>query len=98
MTLFVRHILPALLVLAGIVLFIVNPSTVQAEGAAGIIGAGMAVWLFGWLFRQGLEGEHDRDAEDAAREFLDEHGRWPTDAESEHFDRHGRWPEAVGSR
>jgi hypothetical protein len=92
MTTFVRHILPAILVVAGIVLFLVNPSTVQAEGAAGIIGAGLAIWLFGWLFRKGLEGEHDRDVEDAAREFLDDHGRWPTDEESAEFERSGRWP------
>ena len=97
MTTFVRHILPAILVVAGIVLFLVNPSTLQAEGAAGIIGAGLAVWLFGWLFRQGIEGEHDRDVEDASREFLDEHGRWPSDDESAEFEKTGRWPVSASS-
>jgi hypothetical protein len=98
MTTFVRHILPAILVVAGIVLFLLDPSVARAEGAAGIIGAGLAVWLFGWLFRQGVEGEQDRDVEDAAREFLDEQGRWPTDEESAHFEQHGRWPATPASR
>jgi hypothetical protein len=98
MVVFVRHILPAIVVVVGIVLFIVNPSTLQAEGAAGIVGAGLSIWLFGWLFRKGVEGDHDRDVEDAAREYLDEHGRWPTDEETAHFDRHGRWPETAGTR
>lgn len=92
--LFVRHIGPAIVVLAGIVLFAVDRSLLAAEGAAGIIGAGLAWWLFGWLFRQGASGDRERDVEAAARDYLDDHGRWPTDAESAHFARHGRWPDA----
>ena len=91
---FVRHVVPALVVLTGIVWFLVDPSVLAAEGAAGVIGAGLAWWLFGWLYRKGVEGETERDEEEAAREFLDEHGRWPTDAESAHFARHGRWPQS----
>ena len=89
MLLFVRHIGPALVVLGGIVVYLANPSTLAAEGAAGIVGAGLAWWLFGWLFRKGTEGEADRDAEDAARAFLDEHGRWPTEEEERRFHRSG---------
>lgn len=89
----VRHVIPAAVVLAGIVWFLIDPSVLAAEGAAGVIGAGLAWWLFGWLYRKGVEGEAERDEEEAAREFLDEHGRWPTDAESAHFARHGRWPQ-----
>jgi hypothetical protein len=29
------------------------------------------------LFRIGVEGDKERDREDAARRFFDEHGRWP---------------------
>jgi hypothetical protein len=90
--LLVRHIIPAVIVLGGIVAYLLNPSMLAAEGAAGIIGAGLAWWLFGWLYRQGAEGELERDEEEAAREFLDEHGRWPTDEEAAHFSRYGRWP------
>ena len=89
---FVRHIFPAIVVLAGIIIFLVNPSMIAAEGAAGIIGAGLAWWLFGWLFRKGVEGDHERDVEDAARDFLDREGRWPTDEEEATYSRTGRWP------
>jgi hypothetical protein len=88
----VRHVIPAVIVLGGLVWFAIEPSIVAAEGAAGIVGAGLAWWLFGWLYRKGAEGEAERDEEEAAREFLDEHGRWPTDKEAAHFARHGRWP------
>ena len=89
---FVRRVFPGIVVLGGIVAYLVNPSMLAAEGAAGVIGAGMAWWLFGWLFRKGVEGDHDRDVEDAARDFLDRHGRWPTDEEEATFSRTGRWP------
>ena len=95
--LFVRHIFPALVVLGGLIAFLVDRSMLAAEGAAGVIGAGMAWWLFGWLFRKGVEGDHDRDVEDAARDFLDAQGRWPTDDESAHFERTGRWPATSSS-
>ena len=80
MLLFVRHIGPALVVLAGLVIFVVDRSLIAAEGAAGIVGAGMAWWLFGWLFRKGVEGDRERDAEERARAFFDEHGYWPDEA------------------
>ena len=90
--LFVRHIGPALVVLAGLLVFALDRSIIAAEGAAGIIGAGIAWWLFGWLFRQGASGDRERDVEAAARDYLDEHGDWPTDAQTAYFARHGRWP------
>ena len=88
----VRWGIPLAVIAGGIIAFLVNPSTLAAEGAAGVVGAGLAWLLFGWLYRKGEEGELDRDAEDAARDFLDERGRWPTDEESAHFTRYGRWP------
>ena len=88
----VRHVIPAVIVIGGLVWFAIEPSVVAAEGAAGVIGAGLAWWLFGWLYRKGAEGETERDEEEAAREFLDARGRWPTDDEAAHFSRHGAWP------
>ena len=73
----VRYVIPAVVVLGGILVFLIDPSVVAAEGAAGIVGAGLSWFLFGWLFRQGVAGERDRDREDAARDFFDRHGRWP---------------------
>ena len=94
--LFFRWILPALVCLGGLIAFLVNPSVLAAEGAAGVIGAGLSWMLLGYLFRVGVQGDEERQVEDAAREFMDEHGRWPTDAEYEHFERTGRWTAPQG--
>ena len=90
--LFIRHIGPAIVVLAGLIIFAVDRSVLAAEGAAGIIGAGLSWWLFGWLYRQGASGDRERDVENAAREYLDEHGEWPSDAQTAYYARHGHWP------
>ena len=86
--------IPLAVILGGIIAFLVSPSMLAAEGAAGVVGAGLAWMLFGYLFRQGQQGEAERDVEDAARDYLDEHGRWPTDEEYENFKRRGRWTAA----
>ena len=83
--------IPLIVIVGGIVAFALKPTINGAEGAAGIIGAGLAWLLVGYLFRRGVVGDHERDVEDAAREYLDEHGRWPSDAEYANFERHGRW-------
>ena len=88
---FVRWYFPIAVIIGGIVAFIVNPSTLAAEGAAGVVGAGLAWLLFGWLYRKGAEGDHERDVEDAARAFFDEHGRWPSDEQYARYERSGRW-------
>ena len=75
--LFFRHIIPAAVVLGGIIVFAVNRDLIAAEGAAGIIGAGLAVLLLNWLHRIGVAGESERDAEDRARAYFDEYGVWP---------------------
>ena len=92
--LFFRHGIPIIVIVGGLVWFLADPSVLAAEGAAGVIGAGMAWWLFGWLFRKGVEGDEDRDAEDAARAYFDEHGEWPSDDATAYFVRYGRWPGA----
>ena len=83
--------IPAIVIVGGILVFVFNPDINGAEGAAGIIGAGLSWLLVGYLFRRGVEGDHERDVEDAAREYLDEHGHWPTDAEYANYERYGRW-------
>lgn len=77
---FIRYVLPAVVVVGGLIAFIIDPSLTGAEGAAGIIGAGLAIYLFNWLFRIGLAGERDRDDEERAREYFDKHGYWPDEA------------------
>jgi hypothetical protein len=73
----VRYVLPVAVVLIGVMLFALSPSTVAAEGAAGIVGAGLSIWLLNELFRLGVRGDAEREAEEAARAYFDRHGRWP---------------------
>ena len=42
-----------------------------------LVAAGSSLWLMNLLFRVGVSGERERDAEDAARAYFDRHGRWP---------------------
>jgi hypothetical protein len=78
---FVRIWLPVLIIAGGVVVIIATGgSETGVEGGAGIIGAGASVWLLNVIFRVGVQGERDRDAEDEAREFYAEHGYWPDEA------------------
>ena len=71
-----RYVLPAVVVLAGIVAMAFDTDT-SLEGGAGLVSAGLAIWFVNWLFRIGAEGDAERDAEESAREYFDRHGRWP---------------------
>jgi len=77
---FTRTWLPAIVVAAGIILWLADPSVDTAEGAAGIVGAGLSIWLLNVLFRIGVKGDRERDAEMEAREYFDRHGHWPDEA------------------
>ncbi len=76
---FVRIWLPVIVVGAGLLVIALDPTVDGLEGAAHIIGAGLAIWLLNLLIRVGMSGDRDRDQEDAARAFFDAHGRWPDD-------------------
>jgi hypothetical protein len=69
----VRYGIPAVLLIAGMVVW----GTGSVAAGAMFISAATAVVLLNLLFRIGVEGDKDRDREDAARRFFDEHGRWP---------------------
>jgi hypothetical protein len=71
-----RYVLPALVTLAGLIVMALGSET-DLEGGAAIVSAGLAIFFLNWLFRAGVAGEHDREAEDAAREYFDRHGHWP---------------------
>jgi len=74
----VRYGLPALIFLAGVVVFgaASDKDTGMTIGSM-FMGAGIAVFLLNFFFRMGVEGDKDRDAEDRRREYFDRHGRWP---------------------
>jgi hypothetical protein len=80
LTVSVRYLLPASVILAGVVLFLLHPVQDNLEGPAGFIGAGLSIWLLNALHRMGVSGDSDRDAEEAARTYFDAHGRWPDEA------------------
>ncbi len=69
----VRYGIPAVLFIAGMVI----SGTGSVAAGAMFISAATAVLLLNFLFRIGVEGDKERDREDAARRFFDEHGRWP---------------------
>ncbi len=78
---FIRIWLPAVVTLVGVTVMVAGGGDdVSLEGGAGIIGAGLAIWLMNVLFRVGLGNDRDRDEEDAARDFYDAHGHWPDEA------------------
>lgn len=73
-----RYVLPAALVVAGIVILLAgNGSDVAVEGWALFTGAGVSILLLNVFFRIGVQGDAERDREEAARTYLDKHGHWP---------------------
>jgi hypothetical protein len=72
----VRYVLPAVVVLAGVVVMALGGES-NLEGGGGIVSAGLAIFLINLLFRIGSRGDDEREREDAAREYFDRHGRWP---------------------
>jgi hypothetical protein len=78
----VRYGIPILLIVIGqIVLFAdFGEDGAGWEGWSLFTGAGVAVLLLNLLYRMGVEGDKDREREEAARRYFDEHGRWPDGA------------------
>ena len=74
---FVRYWLPGIVIVGGIISLIVIGTDWALEGAAGVVGAGLAIFLVNFLYRIGASGDRERDEEEAARRYFDEHGRWP---------------------
>lgn len=73
----VRYLLPAGIVVLGIVFLVVEPNTEGLAGFISAVGAALAVLLLNALFRAGVAGDRDRDREEAARDYYDRHGYWP---------------------
>jgi hypothetical protein len=77
-TLFVvRYVLPSALTLAGLIIIVIHPRGAALHGGLGIIGAGLAAFLFAFLAKISMSGDEFRDREEEARRFFDEHGHWP---------------------
>ena len=77
----VRVWLPVAIIVAGVIAIVATGGSEAGwEGGVAIMAAGMSVWLLNVIFRVGVQGERDRDAEDEARTYYDEHGYWPDEA------------------
>jgi hypothetical protein len=77
----VRVWLPVAIIVAGVIAIVATGGSEAGwEGGVAIMAAGMSVWLLNVIFRVGVAGERDRDAEDEARTYYDEHGYWPDEA------------------
>jgi hypothetical protein len=74
----VRTWLPVAIIVAGLILAAATGfSETGLEGGALLVSAGLSVWLINLLYRIGVRGDRERDAEDRARAYFAEHGRWP---------------------
>jgi len=72
----IRYVLPAAVTVAGIAIMTVGSES-ALEGGASIVSAGLAIYFVNWLFRAGVSGDREREAEEAARDYFERHGRWP---------------------
>jgi hypothetical protein len=85
----VRYVLPAVLILLGIVMWPINPDGLGIDLFAMLVGAGLSVLLLNALFRLGSKGDEERRAEADAREYMARHGHWPDEAPPDGGDRPG---------
>ena len=58
-------------------MLIVDPSGLGVDGFAMAVGGGLSVLLINFLYRFGVSGDREREAEERARAYFDEHGEWP---------------------
>jgi hypothetical protein len=75
---FLRYGLPGLIGAVGVIWGVArNMDETGLEIAVLLVAAGSSLYLMNLLFRVGISGDRDREAEDAARDYFDKHGRWP---------------------
>jgi hypothetical protein len=75
---FVRTWLPVAIIVAGLIVGVATGfSETGLEGGTLLVSAGLSVWLINFLYRVGVHGDREREAEDRARAYFAEHGRWP---------------------
>ena len=75
----VRFVLPALIVLSGILLAAIGQRESAYLAGALLVSAGVSVALLNLLYRVGVRGDKDRGREEQAREHFDRTGNWPSE-------------------
>lgn len=74
----VRYVLPGSIAFVGLLFIaLIDDREVAWEIGAMFIGSAIAVLMINFFFRLGVEGDKDRDREEAARAYFDQHGHWP---------------------
>ena len=77
---YVRYGVPLAIFLLGCALLIIDGGgTTGWEGFFMATGAAIAVLLLNLFFRLGVQGDRERDAEEAAREYYSRTGHWPVE-------------------
>ena len=77
----VRYGVPLAIFLLGCALLIIDGGTTGWEGFFMATGAAIAVLLLNLFFRLGVQGDRERDVEEAAREYFARTGHWPDEDE-----------------
>jgi hypothetical protein len=72
-----RYGLPLAIFLLGCALLIIDGGGIGWEGFFMATGAAIAVLLLNLFFRLGVQGDRERDAEEAARDYYSRTGHWP---------------------
>lgn len=76
----IRFWVPTVISIAGLVVIVAGGASEHSlEVGIPIFSTGLSIWLLNFLFRVGVAGDHERDAEDDARAYFAKHGRWPND-------------------
>jgi hypothetical protein len=76
----VRYGIPAAMIIGGFALAFLGSGDQGIEGFAMAVGGGLSVLLLNALYRVGVQGEAEREQEDAARAYYAKHGEWPPDS------------------
>jgi hypothetical protein len=73
-----RYVLPAVVIVAGIAFVVLDHDGLSGPAAfSALAGAGGSIFLMNKLMRVSIDGERDRDEDEAARLFLDRYRMWP---------------------
>jgi ABC-type Fe3+-siderophore transport system permease subunit len=74
----IRYLLPLAIFIGGCALLIADGGgTTGWEGFFMATGAALAVLLLNLFFRLGVQGDREREAEEAARDYYSRTGHWP---------------------
>ncbi len=74
----IRFWIPTLLCIGGVAIIIIGGvSETSLEIGIPVFSAGASIWLLNFLYRVGVAGDTERDAEEDARAYFAKHGHWP---------------------